>query len=385
MSTPARILITCPKRLTSFLAQEVAALGYPVLAELTTGVETEGSMRDAMRLNLHIRTGHRVLILLREFTAFDPRDMYREASMIPWERHIDEEGYISVVSSVDTPSITDSRFANQKLKDAVVDRLARVTGRRPDSGPDTGRQVIFLYWKDDLCGVYLDTSGEPLSRRGYRKIPWKAPMQETLAAAVVMATGWNGEGAFLNPMCGSGTIAIEAALIALGRAPGLLRGSFAFMYLKEFDESIWNELRREARNASRKSFPGNIIASDISPDAVEAARKNATTAGVDQLMEFVVGDFSEAPVPEEGGVIVMNPEYGARMGEIERLADVYREIGDFFKQRCSGYKGYIFTGSPELAKSIGLRTKRKIPLYNTTIDCRLLEFELYAGSRKAPR
>lgn len=378
------ILITAPKRLTSFLAKEVAALGYPVLAEQVTGVLTEGDITDAMRLNLWIRTGHRVLYLLKAFTAHDADELYQHAVQIPWEEWIDVDGYISVVSAVENPTIRDNRFANVRLKDAICDRLHRLYGRRPDSGPDTNQGVIFLHWQDDACSVYLDTSGQPLIRRGYRRIPWRAPMQESLAAAVVMATGWNGEENFINPMCGSGTLAIEAALIALGKAPGLLRSNFSFMHLCCTDEeaSAWKTMRAEAKQAARKTFPGIIIATDISPQAIEAAQKNAATAGVDHLIKFKVCDFRETPVPDGGGVVVLNPEYGERLGDERDLEEVYQGIGDFFKQRCKGYRGYVFTGNLDLSKRIGLRTSRRIPMYNTTIDCRLLEYELYEGSKK---
>ena len=177
-------------------------------------------MFDAMRLNLLIRTGHRVLFLLETFHAKNPDGLYEKISRIQWEDYIPEDGYICVTSTVETPTIQDSRFANLKCKDAMVDRIKRKCGHRPDSGPKRDQTVIHLYWKDEVCLIYLDTSGEPLSKRGYRKIPLKAPMQETLAAAVILATGWKGDGNFVNPMCGSGTLAIEAALIALERAPG---------------------------------------------------------------------------------------------------------------------------------------------------------------------
>lgn len=387
LSTPDQatpILITAPKRLTSFLAKEVAALGYPVVAEHVTGVLTEGDLTDAMRLNLWIRTGHRVLYLLKSFAAPNADEMYRQALEIPWEEWIDVDGYVSVVSSVSNPTIRDSRFANVRLKDAFCDRLHHVWGRRPDSGPDTSQAVVFLHWQDDACSVYLDTSGQPLIRRGYRRIPWRAPMQESLAAAVAMATGWNGEGNFINPMCGSGTLAIEAALIALGKAPGLLRSNFAFMHLCCTDQEAeaWKTMRAQAKQAARKTFPGKIIATDIAPQAIEAAQKNAATAGVDHLIEFRVCDFRQTPVAEGGGVVVMNPEYGERLGDERQLQGVYQGIGDFFKQQCAGYRGYVFTGNLDLAKRVGLRPSRRIPMFNTTIDCRLLEYELYEGSKK---
>jgi len=269
-----------------------------------------------------------------------------------------------------------------KCKDAIVDRIKEKCGQRPDSGPDQDKTVVNLYWKDGVCSLYLDTSGEPLSRRGYRKIPMGAPMQETLAAAVIIATGWKGNSHFVNPMCGSGTLAIEAALAALNRPPGLLRDNFGFMHLKGFKEAFWNDLRTRARKEAKKSLECRIIATDIKREAVEAARKNAATAGVEHLIEFSSCDYSETTIPEGEGIVILNPEYGERMGKIQELEGVYRGIGDFFKQKCKGLKGYLFTGNLDLAKKIGLRAKRRIPFFNGGIECRLLEYELYEGSRK---
>ncbi len=376
-----KIVITCAKGITPFLKEEVINLKLPVVAESVAGVTTEGDIYDAMRLNLHIRTGHRVLMLLKEFTAEDPADLYREISRIRWEDFIDEDGYICVTSSVATQSIRDTRFANVKCKDAIVDRFFGKCGRRPDSGPARDRTVVFLYWKDTYCAVYLDTSGEPLSRRGYRKLPFKAPMQETLAAAVVLATGWKGTGAFVNPMCGSGTLAIEAALIALNKPPGLIRSNYGFMHIKGYNPGVWEEIRTEAKKGSARKFDGRIIATDISPVAVDAARRNAATAGMDQVIEFGTGDFQDTAIPEGGGVVLVNPEYGERMGDTDSLVDVYKGIGDFFKQKCRGYTGYIFTGNLDLAKKVGLRAKRKTPFFNGEIECRLMEYELYEGTR----
>jgi 23S rRNA G2445 N2-methylase RlmL len=207
-------------------------------------------------------------------------------------------------------------------------------------------------------------------------------MQETLAAATVLATGWQGTGHFINPMCGSGTLAIEAAMIGLSRAPGLLRSNFGFMHLKGFNEGSWEMLRKKARAEARKSTRGKVIATDISSSALQAARQNAATAGVDHVISFHGCNFSETPVPAGGGVIVLNPPYGERLGEITELGETYQGIGDFFKKRGKGYKGYVFTGNPSLSKRIGLRTKRRIPFFNGDIECRLLEYELYEGSRK---
>jgi 23S rRNA G2445 N2-methylase RlmL len=380
----SRILITCPKGIPPWLDAEVRALGFPVLAEGEAAVETEGTLADTMPLNLHLRTGHRVLYLVAAFPAENPEGLYRGLRDIPWEEILFERGehaYLSVTSTVDTPSINDARFVNQKAKDAIVDRMQEKCGLRPDSGPDRDRAVVHVFWRGSRVALYLDTSGEPLSRRGYRKIPLAAPMQETLAAAVILATGWNGRRGFVNPMCGSGTLAIEAALFALGKAPGLLRSNYGFIHLRGFDPAAWRAVRAAAHKAEKETA-ARIIATDIDPKAVAAARQNARTAGVEGRIEFSVCPFTETPVPERSGVVILNPPYGERTGEIPNLIGLYRGIGDFFKKRCGGLRGYIFTGNAALGKQVGLRTKRRIPFFNGEIECRLLEYELYEGSRR---
>jgi 23S rRNA G2445 N2-methylase RlmL len=383
----SRILITCPKGIPPWLAGEVRALGFPVLAEGEAAVETEGTLADTMPLNLHLRTGHRVLYLVAAFPAENPEGLYRGLREIPWEEILHERGehaYLCVTSTVDTPSINDARYVNLKAKDAIVDRMQEKCGLRPDSGPDRDRAVVHVFWRGSKVSLYLDTSGEPLSRRGYRKIPLAAPMQETLAAAVILATGWNGRRGFVNPMCGSGTLAIEAALFAQGRAPGLLRSNYGFIHLKGFDPAAWRAVRAAAHKAEKETA-ARIIATDIDPKAVAAARQNALTAGVDQHIEFSVCPFTETLIPERSGVVVLNPPYGERTGEISSLITLYREIGDFFKKRCGGHRGYIFTGNAALGKQVGLRTKRRVPFFNGELECRLLEYELYEGSRRTEK
>lgn len=384
MTTNA-ILITCPKGLPPYLKQEVEGLGFPVVAETAAGIETSGTLADTMLLNLRLRTAHRVLYLLAGFEAKDADALYAKVLAMPWEHYLSEQEYLTVHSSVSNPTIDNPLFANVKCKDAIVDRLRKVTGARPNSGPEMTGAVVFLYWKGDACSIYLDTSGEPLARRDYRKLPMKAPMQETLAAAVVLETGWTGDGNFVNPMCGSGTLAIEAALIALNRAPGSLRSNYGFMHLKGFDRKQWDELRARARTESRKTIAGKIVATDMNPAAVNAARKNAMTAGVDHLIEFGVCDFRATAVPDGGGIVIFNPEYGERLGEVKELEGTYKAMGDFLKQKCKGYTGYIFTGNPDLAKKIGLKASRRSVFHNARIECRLFRYELYEGSRQKPK
>ena len=378
------IIITCPKGIAPWLAEEVIALGFPIMAKNEAAIETEGTLSDTMRLNLHIRTGHRILYLLSTFEAENPDVLYAGLRKIPWEGLLHENGahaYICVTSTVETPVINDARFVNLKAKDAIVDRLVERYGIRPDSGPDRDRAVVHVYWKGSKVLVYLDTSGEPLSRRGYRKIPLAAPMQETLAAAIIFATGWNGRTSFVNPMCGSGTLAIEAALLAEGKAPGLLRSNYGFTHLKGFDPGAWRKIRAAA-HMEQKETAAQIIATDINPHAIAAARQNARTAGVENLIDFAICPFAQTLVPGRRGVVVLNPPYGERTGEVSKLIGLYRDIGDFFKQKCGGYRGYIFTGNMAMGKHVGLRTKRRITFYNSEIECRLLEYELYEGTRR---
>jgi putative N6-adenine-specific DNA methylase len=379
----SQILITCPLRLAPYLAREVAALGFADVKEYPAGVELTGTLNDALRLNLHVRTGTRALFQIGKGRVLTPADLYRLVAALPWERFIHPDGYFSVVSSVDTPEIDNTMFANMKCKDAIVDRIRAKTGRRPDSGSDTTFAVVYLYWHGSYCAVYIDTSGEPLTRRGWRKMPAAAPMRETLAAAVLQASRWNSaSGVFVNPMCGSGTLAIEAALLAQNKPSVWARTNFGFMHLQGYKPELWESLRHEAKRQFADVKPGRFVASDNSPKALEATRRNAATAGVGHLIETKLCDFAETRVPDGEGVVALNPGYGERIGEEHELEDTYRSIGDFFKQHCEGKYGYIFTGNPQLAKSVGLRPKRRIEFFNADIDCRLVEYELYAGSRK---
>jgi 23S rRNA G2445 N2-methylase RlmL len=382
------ILITCSAGLVDYVRREVEDLGYQVGECHKTGLEVEGDLYDTMRLNLYLRTAHNVLFLLKRFKCGGSDELYRNVRDLSWEDIISPREYVSVVGRVNTAFVDNSMFANLKVKDAIVDRVAGKTGSRPDSGKDKNNVVVQFYWKDDCCWLYLNTSGQKLSDRNYRKIPHKAPLRESLAAAIIMATGYDGSRPLVCPMCGSGTLAIEAALIASRRPPGLLRSNYGFMHLKYFDEQRWRQTRSEAlkmskmRGGKAECKPARIIATDIDEEAVEAARKNAMTAGVSHLIDFDVCDFAETVIPPGAGTIVMNPEYGLRLGEIEKLKNTYKRIGDFFKQKCAGYSGYIFTGNPALAKKVGLRTSRRFEFYNANIECRLLKYELYTGTKK---
>ena len=386
----SKIIITCAPHTPQYVAQEVEALGFTVRSTHHLDVETEGTLEDCMKLNLYLRTAHRVLWQVHGFQASNADQLYQTVRRLPWEKFIPTDGYFSVNSFVRNNTIRDHRFANLKVKDAIVDRLQSLYDQRPDSGPQSDRIVVFLHWKENEAGIFLDTSGETIARHGYRSVTVEAPMQESLAAAIIQATAWQPGQPFINPMCGSGTLAIEAALISINKAPGLLRDNSGFMHLKTFSASRWERLREEAMKQVVNATTASpiIIATDQDTRAVEAARANAEAAGVAHLIHFETTDFAQTLVPaydgqeqKEGPVIVINPPYGERLGEEESLKKLYAEIGDFFKQKGAGYTGYIFTGNLALAKHVGLRTKSRTTFFNAKLECRLLEYELYAGKR----
>ncbi|GAB4091122.1 THUMP domain-containing class I SAM-dependent RNA methyltransferase [Flaviaesturariibacter terrae] len=382
----AVVIITCPKRLAPYLEKEVTDLGFTIEKQFLTGVSIHGTINDCIKLNLNLRCASQVLYSLRKFEAHNADGIYENLVTYPWEDVLPDGGYFSITSNVNNPTINNSMFANLRVKDAIVDRLRDKTGTRPSTGAALAGAVINLFWDNESAEIFIDTSGPSLGRHGYRKIPGQAPMLEALAAATILATQWDKRSPFVNPMCGSGTIAIEAAMIATNRRPGLFRTNYAFMHLRGYDESVY--LQEDALLETQiTDVPGlRIIATDYSARAIENAKKNAIAAGVASLIDFAVCDFADTDIPPDvPGIFYVNPEYGERLGDVAKLEATYSRIGDFMKKKCRGYHGYVFTGNLDLAKKIGLKARRRIEFYNSTIDCRLLEYELYSGSRAAPK
>lgn len=400
------IIISCAKELSRWTEIEVLDLGYHPIEVTENTVVVRGDMRDVMKLNLQLRTAHRVLVPLLRTECRNIKDLYQAANSIDWENLLEADGYFSVSSIVHNYTIRDTRLPSLYTKDAIVDRMREKCQRRPDSGGENKGAAVFVYWERDEVVIYLDTSGEPLSKRGYRKIPGSAPMQETLAAACIMALRWDKKTPFLSPMCGSGTPAIEAAMMAMNRAPGSLKGHFAFQSVKGYNriipgesapviaprqhagaspEQIWKEMILEAKKAEITEGLPKIIATDISPEAVENAHTNAIAAGVAPYIEFKACDFGDTPIPpststddfnSSKGVVFFNPEYGIRLGTFEELAPVYERIGTFMHEKCSGYNGGLITGNPDLARLVNLYYKTRVPFFNGPIDCRLF---IYPG------
>lgn len=393
------IIISCAKQLSRWTEVEVRDMGYEPIEVTENTVVVRGDMHDVMKLNLNLRTAHRVLVPLLRTYCNNIRDLYKAAYSIDWENLLDADGYFSVFSIVHNYSIRDTRLPSLYTKDAIADRMRDKCQRRPNSGGENIGAAVFVYWERDEVIIYLDTSGEPLSKRGYRKIPGSAPMQETLAAACIMALRWDKKSPFISPMCGSGTPAIEAAMMAMNKAPGSLKDHFAFQSIKGYTriipglkapnvaprqyagaspEQIWKEIVLESKaNEKRENIPA-IVATDISPEAVENAHTNAIAAGVAPYIRFKACDFGETEIPEgdEKGVVFFNPEYGIRLGTYEELAPVYQRIGTFMHEKCSGYTGGLITGNPDLARMVDLYYQARVPFFNGPIDCRLF---IYGG------
>ena len=386
-TTPNKIVITCHKWLSPALTSEVTALGFSITRSFQTGVEITGTINDCIKLNLQLRTASQVLYSIKTFNCNNPDELYENLCNIEWEKIIDPGGYFSVTSNVFHTTITTNLFANLRVKDAVVDRMRKVASKRPSTGSDLTGAVIYLYWKYDEAEVFIDTTGDSLAKHGYRKIPGKAPMLEALAAATILSGKWDTTTPFINPMCGSGTLAIEAALIASKRAPGLLRHNYAFMHVLGYDSAAYDKERAVIEHQITEPIGLQIIASDRSKQAVDIAKINAAAAGVEDLINFQVCDFESTKIPDnmEGAVILFNPEYGERLGEEIELEATYARMGDFLKNKCKGSISYIFTGNLELAKKIRLKPSRRIEFLNAKIDCRLLEYEMYAGTRRAEK
>jgi putative N6-adenine-specific DNA methylase len=331
---------------------------------------------------MNLRTASKVLWLLFEGKASNAEELYRLVQTYDWELLMTVDGYFSIQSFTQNSTINNTLFTNLKVKDAIADFFIKKYNKRPDSGPENRGLQLYIYWIDDQVRIYIDTSGDTLARHGYRKIPLKAPLQENLAAAIILATNWDLKSPFINPMCGSGTLAIEAAMMMTNRVPGLIKKDYAFQRLKGYSDEWYRDEQIACRMAVSHDVLSPVIASDLSADAIRSAKINASLAGLDTKIKFQQCPFEETIIPEEKGIIIINPPYGERIGEEQDLKLLYKKIGDFFKTRCKGYKGYVFTGNPELAKYIGLKPSKKTPFFNAKIECRLLAFDIYEGSKK---
>jgi 23S rRNA (guanine2445-N2)-methyltransferase / 23S rRNA (guanine2069-N7)-methyltransferase len=353
------------------------------------GVGFKGEVEDALRVCLHSRVATRVYLKLHEFAAPTPERLYAGVKSIRWRDHFTANETIAIDFVTRESQIAHTQFGAQKSKDAIVDQFKSTTGERPSVDLQNPDIQIQIYLNRDVATVNLDLSGRSLHERGYRKGFVDAPLKENLGAAILMLSGWKEVyekgGVLLDPMCGSGTFAIEAAWMAKNRAPGILRERWGFQRWKPFVPEIWKKLRDEAKSAERPC-PVKIFASDQSARAYSQCILNAEAAGVAKEVFFERREMTLWTVkPAETGLFIVNPPYGERLGDEEGLISVYRSIGDTLKKAFPGWKGGVFTGNALLAKEVGLKPSRRIPLWNGSIECRLQTYELFLGSRLPPK
>jgi putative N6-adenine-specific DNA methylase len=371
---------TCGRGIEPVLADELRALRADDVQPGRGGVAFAGDKALLYQANLWLRTAIRVLQPVLRAHVTSPDELYEAVRALDWSHYLTPEHTLAVDANVRDSHLTHSKYAALRVKDAICDQFLERVGRRPSVDTETPLLGLNLHVYRDEAVLSLDSSGESLHKRGYRPVLTRAPLNEALAAALVLLTGWRGERPFVDPLCGSGVLPIEAAWIALRRPPGLTRRRFGFMGWMDFDVQLWTSLRDEARRGVLRELPAPVVGGDIRSDAVSFAINNARAAGIGHLLHFDKRDVRDFQPPPGGpGVIVCNPPYGERIGEERELRGLYRLLGEVFAQRCPGWSAFVFTGNRILAEAVGLEPVRQIPLYNGKIPCRLLQFDLPGG------
>jgi putative N6-adenine-specific DNA methylase len=374
----------CPRGLEPLLAGELRALGAHQLSPEGGGVGFAGTMKTAYAANLHSRIASRVLWQLASGEYRDERDLYEQARAVVWEQHFDARQTLRVDLSASRSPLRSLDFATLRIKDAIVDRLRDATGARPSI--DRGRPDVrvFAYLDERRLTLYLDLSGEPLFKRGWRAEKGEAPLKENLAAGLLMLAGWTPEVPLLDPFCGSGTIAIEAALMAADRAPGLNR-RFGFEQLAGFDPALWRELKAGAAAAIDDAADARIAGADISTRVVDTARGNARLAGLqswldDGRLAFSAADARQALPIAASGMIVTNPPYGEQSApKSATVPALMRDFGDRLKESFAGWTAWMLSSDRDLPQQMRLHETRKTVLFNGALECRLFRFEMVAG------
>ncbi len=362
------------------LADELTLLGAKDVKVITRAVSFSGDNKLLYEANLWCRTALRILKPLYAFPASTNDQLYQNIFNYPWEEIFQVDNTIAIDSVVNDSSFTHSHFVSQKVKDAIADRFRSKTGTRPSVDIENPDIRINIHIYRDVCDVSLDSSGESLHKRGYRVAGGLAPLSEVLAAGLVLLSGWDKQRNFIDPMCGSGTILIEAALIALNIAPGSFKKSFSFMNWKDYDASLWQQIKTAAIE-KQKINDVYISGSDIEARVIRNARGNVIAANLQKNINLLVGPFDTFKPPAGGGVMIINPPYGERL-EQEDIVAFYKSIGDSLKKNFAGYDAWIISSDMNALKFIGLKPTRKIPIFNGPLECRFMKFSVYAGSKK---
>ncbi len=374
----------CPRGLEDLLAQDLAECGGQDVRPVPGGVGFSGDWECCYRVNLESRIATRVLWRVATGSYRSEDDVYRLVRGIDWNRLFDPARSIRVYVTAIRAPLKSLDFITLRVKDAVCDRFRADAGRRPDVNTAEPDVRIHLFLTAEEATIYVDTSGEPLYLRGQKAAKVAAPLKENLAAGILRLTGWSPGTPLLDPMCGSGTFLLEAAGIALGDAPGLSRDQeeFGFARLRAYDQALWRALRGAAAQRRQPADRLAIYGSDLSADAVARAQQNLAHAGIDDLVAVQRADLLTRDAPAHAGVMVANPPYGERLGAEDELAAFYPRLGDALKKRFAGWDCWFLSADTRLPKLVGLKPKRKIPLFNGPLECRLYGFAMVAGSNR---
>ena len=374
-----KFFASSPRGLESLLADELRTLGAQDVAAAAGGVAFAGTWETCYAANFHSRIASRVLWHISDFEYATEEDVYAAARAVPWGQYFRVDNTLRVNLTAIKSPLKSLDFTTLRIKDAVCDRFRDATGRRPDVDRVAPDVRVHCFVEQAKGTFYLDTSGEPLFKRGWRRSAVEAPLRENLAAGIIRLTGWKFDEPLFDPMCGGGTLLIEAAAMALNEPPGAGRG-FGFEKLTAFDLKSWNRVRdgRPPRNKARPQLFG----SDIEQRAVESAKKNLMASGFFDLVKLRRADVLDAEAPAPSGVMVANPPYGERMSDAEQLAAFYPQLGNALKQRFAGWRCHFFTSDFRMAKLIRLSPSRRVPLFNGALECRLFEFVVVAGSNR---
>ena len=386
MATPhgnniIKMLAKSPAGLEEILAGELRELGAKNIELLNRAVAFEGDKKLLYAANYRCRTALRILVPISHFSIETEQDLYTEIKSIRWEDYLGNGNTIAINSTVTSSVFTHSHYVSLRAKDAIVDRFREKTSERPSVDIDNPDFRINVHiYKDDVS-ISFDSSGASLHKRGYHVSNAEAPLNEVLAAGMILLSGWDAQSNFIDPMCGSGTLLIEAAMIAMNIPAGQFRDDYGFMHWKDYDKDLWEEVQNDALEQQRE-FEYKIMGSDISEYNLRSAAANLKQAGLEKEIELRVSPFQEITPPAGGGVMVCNPPYGERI-QVEDIIELYQELGDTLKKNFKGYKAWVISSDFRALKMIGLKPMKKYILFNGQLECRYAGFDLYEGSKRA--
>lgn len=366
--------------LEKILADELYNFGADKIAITNRAVSFETDLKTIYKINLGARTALRILFPIKTFYAKNPDQLYRKSKEYGWSNLINVNDTFLVDSVVNSKNFKHSKYAALKLKDAIVDKIRSQKSKRPNIDTKNPKFRINLHIENEKCTISLDSSGESLHKRGYRLSGERAPLNEVLAAGMILLSGWDKNSPFIDPMCGSGTLPIEAAMISLNIPPNLNRDKFGFMNWKSFDDKLYQKTKHELKSKIKESC-GTIFGNDKDSKTLISAEENSKRAGVNNVIKFVEGDFFDKSNSYENGILICNPPYGERL-KPEAIENFYSKIGDTLKNNYNGFDAWILSSNKSALKKLGLRTSRRLVLFNGALECKYHNYKLYKGSLK---